>query len=44
MGGFRHCDNLLFLKEHRDLNGVGECEGSKYVCMHLFSLSPMFFE
>ena len=23
-----------FSKEHRHLNGVGECEGSKYVCTH----------
>ena len=29
-------------KEHQDLNGVGECQGSKYVsnCSHLES--PMF--
>ena len=29
-------------KGHGDLNGVGECEGSKYVCTCFHLESPMF--
>ena len=29
-------------KEHRHMNGVGECEGSKYVCTCFRVENPMF--
>ena len=45
VGSFRPNTRLITCrssKEHRDLNGVGECEGNKYVstCSHLEN--PMF--